>query len=150
MPINIFQIMPEGVASAARRDASDRNGLVGMIDIRIKRAYRVARVSDEHRILVDRHWPRGLAKDRVRLSVCMKDLAPSDDLRRWFDNDPAKWPEFQRRYDAELGAEPEVVAALLAPVETGPVTPIHGAKDQSLNNAAALRAYLMNRIGDST
>ncbi len=116
-----------------------------MIDIRTKRAYRAARVSDGQRILVDRIWPRGLAKDRMRISLWMKDLAPSDDLRRWFGHDPAKWPEFQRRYEAELDANSDAVADLMARAETGPVTLIYGAKDEAFNNAAALQAYLVKK-----
>jgi uncharacterized protein YeaO (DUF488 family) len=119
-----------------------------MTDIRIKRAYRAARVSDGERVLVDRFWPRGLAKDRVRLSVWMKDLSPSDALRRWFDHDPANWPEFQRRYGAELDARPDDIATLVALVNAGPVTLVYGAKDEEHNNAAALHTYLLNRIGE--
>ena len=119
-----------------------------MTAIRIKRAYRAARVTDGQRILVDRLWPRGLARDRVRLSAWMKDLAPSDSLRRWFDHDPAKWPEFQRRYGAELDMQPEAVEALLALIEAGPVTLVYGAKSEEFNNAKALQSYLFRRIGD--
>ncbi|MEO8244206.1 MAG: DUF488 family protein [bacterium] len=126
------------------------NGQTAMIDIRIKRAYRAARVSDGQRILVDRLWPRGLAKDRVRISVWMKEIAPSDALRRWFDHDPAKWAEFQRRYSAELDNRPDDVAAFLALTETGPVTLVYGAKDEDFNNAKALKTYLMNRIEKPT
>ncbi len=121
-----------------------------MIDLRIKRAYRAARVSDGQRILVDRLWPRGLAKDRVRISVWMKEIAPSTALRRWFDHDPAKWEEFQRRYHAELDDRPAVVAALLALAQTGPVTLVYGAKDEDINHAPALQTYLMNRIEKPT
>ncbi|GHE03916.1 uroporphyrin-III C-methyltransferase [Defluviimonas sp. 20V17] len=117
-----------------------------MTDIRIKRAYRAARVSDGQRILVDRLWPRGLARDRARLSAWMKDLAPSDALRRWFNHDPAKWPEFQRRYGAELDLQPEALGALLARVEEGPVTLIYGARNEQFNNAKALQGYLLRRI----
>jgi uncharacterized protein YeaO (DUF488 family) len=115
-------------------------------DIRIKRAYRAARVSDGQRILVDRLWPRGLARDRVRLAAWMKDLAPSDALRRWFDHDPAKWVEFQHRYSAELDVQPEAIDALLALVDAGPVTLIYGAKNEEFNNAKALQDYLLRRI----
>lgn len=78
----------------------------------------------------------------------MKDLAPSADLRRWFDHDPAKWPEFQRRYGAELDIQPEAVAALLRLIEAGPVTLIYGAKNEEFNNAKALQSYLLRRVGD--
>jgi len=119
-----------------------------MADIRIKRAYRAARVSDGQRILVDRLWPRGLAKDRLRVAAWMKDLAPSTELRHWFDHDPAKWAEFQRRYRAALDTCPDQVSALIALAKAGPVTLVYGAKDEEFNNARALRAYLLNRIGD--
>lgn len=116
-----------------------------MTDIRIKRAYRAARVSDGQRILVDRLWPRGLAKDRVRLSAWIKELAPSDELRRWFDHDPAKWSEFEHRYSVELDLQPEAVGALLSLTVAGPVTLVYGAKSEEFNNAKALQNYLFRR-----
>ena len=68
-----------------------------MSDLRVKRAYRAARRSDGQRVLVDRVWPRGLAKDRLRIDAWAKGLAPSESLRKWFGHDPAKWDEFRER-----------------------------------------------------
>lgn len=113
-----------------------------MADIRVKRAYRAARVSDGTRILVDRLWPRGLAKDRVRLAAWLKDLAPSSELRKWFGHDPEKWDEFKSRYFKELNSNSEAVDELVAEIGDGPATLIFGAKDEEHNNAVALKLYL--------
>jgi uncharacterized protein YeaO (DUF488 family) len=113
-----------------------------MSDIRVKRAYRAARRSDGQRVLVDRIWPRGLAKDRLRLDAWAKELAPSTDLRAWFGHDPGKWEEFCRRYGRELDGKPEEVEALRQRLRDGPVTLVYGAKDEEHNNALALKGYL--------
>jgi uncharacterized protein YeaO (DUF488 family) len=114
------------------------------MDIRVKRAYRAARRSDGVRILVDRLWPRGLSKDRFRLDQWAKDLAPSTELRHWFNHDPARWDEFRQRYAVELDSQQQAVKALLACAIEGPVTLLYAAKDEELNNAVALKAYLEN------
>ncbi len=114
-------------------------------DLRVKRAYRAARLSDGQRVLVDRIWPRGLTKDRLRLADWAKDLAPSDELRKWFGHDPAKWDEFRQRYARELDARPDEVKALRARLTDGPVTLVYGAADEEHNNAVALKAYLERR-----
>ncbi len=113
-----------------------------MSDLRVKRAYRAARRSDGKRVLVDRIWPRGLAKDRLRLDAWAKELAPSTDLRAWFGHDPKKWEEFCRRYARELDGKPEEVEALRQSLRDGPVTLVYGAKDEEHNNALALKRYL--------
>lgn len=120
-----------------------------MADIRVKRAYRAARVSDGARVLVDRLWPRGLAKDRVRLAGWRKDLAPSSELRKWFGHDPEKWEEFKVRYFKELDENPDAVDELVAGLGDGPTTLIFGAKDEDHNNAVALKLYLEERRGIS-
>lgn len=117
-----------------------------MVDIRIKRAYRAARVSDGLRILVDRVWPRGLARDRLRLSEWMRDIAPSTDLRRWFGHQPERWTAFRTAYWEELDAKPATVAHLCERASEGPVTLVYGAKDERHNNAIALKEYLDRRI----
>lgn len=114
------------------------------MDIRVKRAYRAARRSDGARILVDRLWPRGMSKERFRLDHWAKELAPSTGLRNWYDHDPARWDEFRKRYTAELDARPGEVEELLARASEGPVTLLYAAKDEELNNAVALKAYLEN------
>ena len=78
--------------------------------IRIKRVYEPPARADGRRILVDRIWPRGLSKDRAKADFWAKQIAPSTALRRWYRHDPAKWPEFKRRYFAELDANPDGVA----------------------------------------
>jgi uncharacterized protein YeaO (DUF488 family) len=119
-------------------------------DIRVKRAYRAARQSDGRRILVDGLWPRGVARDRLRIDRWARELAPSAGLRRWFGHDPARWGEFRRRYAAELDARPEPVAEICALAAEGPVTLVFGANDDAHNNALALKEYLDRRLGGPT
>lgn len=110
--------------------------------IRVKRIYRAARVSDGKRILVDRLWPRGLAKDRARLSLWCREIAPSDELRHWFHDHPDRWQEFNTRYDAELAAHDDLVRELAGNAHEGVVTLLYAAKDEAHNNAIALRDYV--------
>lgn len=113
--------------------------------VRLKRVYDPPAPSDGRRILVDRLWPRGLSKDAARVDLWVKDVAPSDALRRWFGHDPERWDEFRRRYTRELDAAPDAVAALRRTMAGGHVTLVYGAKDEAHNNAAALAAYLARR-----
>jgi uncharacterized protein YeaO (DUF488 family) len=113
-----------------------------MGEVRVKRAYRAARQSDGARVLVDRVWPRGLSKDRLRLSDWMKDIAPSAELRRWFGHDPARWQGFRERYARELGSKGDMVGALRARAAEGTVTLVFAAKDEAHNNAVVLKEYL--------
>jgi len=117
-----------------------------IMDIRVKRAYRAARQSDGQRVLVDRLWPRGLSKDRLRLDHWAKDLAPSAELRNWFNHEPGKWKEFKERYGRELDVRAKIVEALRAHADEGPLTLIYAAKDKACNNAVALKTYLENRL----
>lgn len=94
------------------------------------------------RVLVDRLWPRGLSKAAARVDVWLKDLAPSHDLRRWFDHQAEKWPEFQRRYAAELGLVADAVSQLTALTTRGRVTLLFSSRELAHNNATALAAYL--------
>lgn len=113
--------------------------------IRIKRAYDPPEASDGPRFLVDRLWPRGVTKARLQIEAWLKDLAPSNQLRKWFSHDPAKWDEFQRRYSVELDAKPEVLQALQKAARRGSITLLYGAHDTEHNNAVTLRAYLVKR-----
>lgn len=111
-----------------------------------RRAYLPARKDDGVRLLVDRLWPRGLARQALAADAWLKDVAPSTALRTWFGHDPARWKTFRRRYFAELDAAPDAVAELrahLAP--SGPTTLLFGARDEAHNNAVALRDYLLGR-----
>lgn len=110
--------------------------------IRIKRVYEPPEDSDGVRILVDRLWPRGLAKDRARVDRWLPDVAPSSQLRKWFRHDPGKWDEFRSRYFEELHKVPAVVAELQSLTQKGAVTLVFAAKNEAYNNAVALRQYL--------
>lgn len=97
------------------------------------------------RVLVDRVWPRGISKEDAHLDLWAKDLAPSTDLRKWFNHDPAKWPAFRERYFEELRAQPDALEELRALVRAGDVVLLFGAKDTEHNNAVALKEFLEGR-----
>ena len=108
----------------------------------IKRAYLPADDKDGIRVLVDRLWPRGLSKRRAAVVVWLKEIAPSNTLRTWFDHDPAKWEEFKVRYRVELEGNAIEVQHLRDIVSTGDVTLVYASKDETHNNATALTEYL--------
>jgi uncharacterized protein YeaO (DUF488 family) len=118
--------------------------LAGFIEmaVHIKRAYTQPDKKDGARILVDRLWPRGLAKEKAKIDLWLKEIAPSAALRTWFGHDPDKWTEFKKRYRAELKKNDEQVAILKAAMKKGPVTLIYAAKDEEHNNAVVLRDVL--------
>src|SRR3954465_6566458 len=111
----------------------------------VKRVYEPPEASDGTRVLVDRIWPRGLTKERARVDVWLKDIAPSSGLRTWFGHDPSRWREFQKRYFEELCANQAAVEHLTSLVSTGKVTLLFGAHDTERNNAVALADYLAAR-----
>ena len=117
------------------------------MDIRVKRVYEPYEPEDGHRVLVDRIWPRGLSKDKVRFDIWMKDIAPSDGLRAWFAHDDEKWEGFKSKYFEELFRKSKEVAALLAIGKRERLTLLFSAKNESHNNAVALREYLMKHRG---
>jgi uncharacterized protein YeaO (DUF488 family) len=110
--------------------------------IRVKRVYDPPELDDGVRLLVDRLWPRGIKKEKLRLDDWLKDVAPSDELRHWFGHDPKKWSEFQQRYFAELNNKAEALKPIQDAVREGSVTLLYSARDTQHNNAVALRAYL--------
>jgi uncharacterized protein YeaO (DUF488 family) len=109
--------------------------------IRIKRAYEAPSRDDGRRVLVDRMWPRGVARERLALDDWLKEASPSDALRRWFHHDPARWPEFVARYGDELKKAPasDAVNQLVRCAREGPLTLVYAASDEAHNNAVALR-----------
>ena len=109
----------------------------------LKRVYETPSKNDGVRILVDRLWPRGLSKDRAKIDLWLREVAPSDELRRWFNHEPAKWEEFRRRYFAELDEKDRVVRSILDEASGSKVTVLFAAKDETHNNAVALREYLI-------
>lgn len=113
-----------------------------------KRVYDKPAASDGARILVDRLWPRGLTKEAAKLNEWLKDIAPSPELRKWFNHEPARWEEFDKRYRKELAraaAEPhlEHVSAL---AQEGAVTLVYAAREERHNSASVLRAVTEERI----
>lgn len=112
--------------------------------VRIKRAYEPPRPEDGARILIDRLWPRGVTKEALRLTEWAKALAPSTELRRWFNHDPALWHEFRHRYAAELRQQPEAWQALRERAQQGVVTLVYSARDETVNNAVAMREFLLH------
>lgn len=112
------------------------------MSIQLKRAYETSSESDGYRVLVDRLWPRGISKLDAMIDLWLKEIAPSNDLRKWFGHDPAKWDEFRKRYAQELDNRTEIVKQLADLVEEQPVTLIYGAKNEQFNQAVALKEYL--------
>jgi uncharacterized protein YeaO (DUF488 family) len=112
--------------------------------VRIKRVYETAAEDDGLRVLVDRLWPRGLAKDKARVDEWLKDVAPSDALRKRFHGNPELWDEFIAAYGRELTREPATAALayLQALVRKQPLTLLYAARDEIHNNAVALREFL--------
>lgn len=113
--------------------------------LQIKRVYETPETCDGRRILVDRLWPRGLTKDAAKIDFWARSVAPSNELRRWYGHVPERWPEFRRRYFAELDANADGVAELREQLGKGSVTFVFGSKEERLNNAAALVEYLKGR-----
>lgn len=112
----------------------------------IKRIYEPRDDGDGLRVLVDRVWPRGMTKEDAALSLWLKDIAPSTELRKWFGHDPKRWDEFRRRYRAELAQNDAAVAQLLGLLQKGKVTLLYGAHDVAHNQAVALRDYMIERM----
>lgn len=115
------------------------------MNIRIKRAYEKAAREDGFRVLVDRLWPRGVKKEKARIGLWIKEAAPSNDLRKWFNHEPAKWDEFKRRYFLELAEKGQTLKPIQEQVQKRAVTLVYGAKDERYNNAVALREFLTSR-----
>ena len=114
--------------------------------IRVKRVYEPVDPSDGERYLVERLWPRGVRREALQLTAWLRDVAPSDALRRWYGHDPTRWPEFQRRYRAELLANPAAWQPLLEAARRGVVTLLFSARDTERNSAVVLRAFLEEQL----
>ncbi len=110
----------------------------------IKRVYDKSEPTDGKRVLVDRLWPRGVKKSTANIDTWMKDIAPSNELRKWFSHDPEKWEEFKRRYEKELEGNSEL-EKLLGLIKEHDVTFIYGSKDEKHNNAVALAELCAKR-----
>lgn len=113
--------------------------------IRLKRVYEPPSKEDGLRILVERLWPRGLTKEKAKVDLWLKEIAPSTELRQWFSHDPAKWQEFRKRYGEELLKNPDAIRFLREQIREGPVTLVYGARDEAHNGALVLKEFLSKR-----
>jgi uncharacterized protein YeaO (DUF488 family) len=110
--------------------------------VKIKRVYDPPARGDGERILVDRLWPRGLSKKAAAVDEWMKDVGPSNELRKWFGHDPARWSEFRRRYVAELRTHRDALATIANKARRGSVTLLYGARDPEHNQAVVLKGVI--------
>lgn len=125
-----------------------RGGIVTRIaagNVQIKRAYVQPEPADGTRILVDRLWPRGIAKADAAIDLWMKEIAPSTELRQWFAHDPARWTSFRKRYAKEILGEPELLRQLRDRARHGRITLVYAARDDLHNDAVVLRDMLLGR-----
>lgn len=116
--------------------------------IKLKRVYAAKVDADGARLLVDRIWPRGLSKERAALTAWLKDVAPSTELRHWFNHEPDRWEEFRRRYTAELEHKEEELKPVTDFIKKGTVTLLYATSDAEHNNAVVLRDFLIQRNFD--
>ncbi len=110
--------------------------------VRIKRVYEAPEASDGFRVLVDRVWPRGMAKEKAAVDLWMKEIGPSTELRKWFGHRPERWPEFRSRYADELGDKRSLLDDLAARAKEGPLTLLYSARDEARNQAVVIKAVL--------
>ena len=120
-----------------------------MLAIRTKRVYDSPQETDGLRVLVDRLWARGVSKEKARIDLWLKNLAPSTELRRWYGHDPRKWGEFKARYAAELDQNRAEIEELVARVQAGQVTFVYSSAEQQRNNAVALKEYIERLVQEA-
>ena len=113
--------------------------------VKIKRVYDEPEAEDGERILVDRLWPRGISREKAHFEEWMKEVAPTSDLRKWFDHKPERWDEFKARYRAELQGNP-AVETLRERVAAGTVTLLYGSRNREFNHAAVLADVLTKTV----
>ena len=114
--------------------------------LEIKRVYTEPAKEDGQRILVDRLWPRGISKEKAQIDLWLKDIAPSNELRKWFAHEPSKWKEFKEKYFKELKSNPDVVKTLSEQLNKNKVTLVFSAKEERFNNAVALKEFIETYI----
>ena len=118
--------------------------------IKLKRVYEEEAPRDGARYLIERLWPRGVRKESLQIDGWLKEAGPSAELRKWFSHDPEKWPEFRRKYFAELDRIPEVWAPIRKAAQRGAVTLLYSSHDMEHNNAVALKEYVERKLGPRT
>jgi len=112
------------------------------MEIRLKRIYVKPESDDGFRILVERLWPRGLSKEKAKVDLWLKEVAPSAELRKWFNHDPEKWEEFRARYFLELEHKTEILKTILDISAKRNITFVYASKEEQYNNARALLEYI--------
>ncbi len=113
--------------------------------LKVKRIYDPPSKDDGKRILVDRLWPRGIKRDDARIDEWLKDIAPSDELRKWFSHEPSRWQEFRKRYRSELKKNSSLIERLTTESARGTITLLFAAKDVKRNNAVVLKEVIEER-----
>jgi uncharacterized protein YeaO (DUF488 family) len=149
-PVGPGRYLPGDASPCERFGEVDMRGKKpsgSFLSIRLKRAYEEPGGEDGFRILVDRLWPRGISKERARIGMWLKDIAPSNELRAWYHLAPDKWEEFEEKYFQELDGRPAAVDLLWKELEEQKkVTFVYSSKNEERNNAVALKDYLMKRF----
>lgn len=113
--------------------------------IKVKRAYEPVSRTDGARFLVERLWPRGVLKAKIRIDAWLKEVGPSTELRKWFNHDPNKWGEFRQRYFRELDSRPQAWQPIVSAARRGSVTLVYSSHDTRHNNAVALQEYVRRK-----
>jgi uncharacterized protein YeaO (DUF488 family) len=121
-----------------------------MLDVRAKRVYDQSDPADGYRVLIDHVWPRGVSHERAALDEWARELAPSDDLRKWFDHVPERFGEFRTRYRDELAAQSDRLDKLRVRAARGRVTIVYAARDRDHNNAVVLAELLSSQPASET
>jgi uncharacterized protein YeaO (DUF488 family) len=135
--------MQQGLRGFSLKTQTRSNlAIIRGLTIRTKRVYEPPDADDGFRILIDGLWPRGVSREKARVDLWLKEIAPSTELRKWFGHDPARSREFKRRYFEELDANTETVALLRSRMSEQEVTLLYAARDQVYNNAVCLAEYL--------
>jgi len=116
------------------------------VEIKTKRAYEPPEKEDGFRILVDRLWPRGLTKEKAKIDLWLKEVAPSNELRKWFGHEPEKWDGFRNKYSEELKGKEKELEGIAWKAKNGTVTLVYAAKDEKRNNAVALKEYIEAKL----
>jgi uncharacterized protein YeaO (DUF488 family) len=112
------------------------------MNIQTKRVYEQPADNDGSRILVDRLWPRGLTKEKAKVDLWLKEIAPSTELRQWFGHEPKKWKGFRGRYETELRHNSDLIEMLKTKAKQGTITLLYGARDEKHNEALVLKQFL--------
>jgi len=118
------------------------------VAVHVKRAYEAPSAEDGVRVLTERLWPRGISKERLAVDAWLREIAPSPELRRWYNHEPEKWDEFQQRYRRELQGprQQELLAELVEKAASGALTLVYGSRDTGRNSTVILAEVIRERI----